>query len=564
MKSTHKYEHYYNYEEITTILKSYAEKYPELFKLSSLASTKEGREIWLAEMTNTETGAFCEKSGYFLTGNIHAGEVTGCMCAMYFIDYMLTNFEEPGVRKLLDSVTFYIIPRVSPDGAEHYLTTPNMLRSVNEMFPFAELQSGVQPTDLDGDGVIRKMIVPSPYGGWKKDKDDPRVMVKRRPNDVDGIFYNVCAEGLIEDFDGYTVENAPLKYGLDLNRNFPFNWDTNNKQQGAGFYPLDRVESRTLAGFIVSHRNIVAAINFHTYSGVYLYPPAFKSKKDVDQFDMKIYDKVNKMISEITGYKPLNIKDEFIGGDKAKMSVVGSFDDFLHFGNGVMDYTVETWDLWTRCGIELPFPDFLNKPDEEFEENLRKIYKWADESDLGSYIKDWTPFEHPQLGPVEIGGEDPKYFTQNPPVKFLLEEVEKHTKFMLQHALSLPKLEIHKVNVTSLGADIYKVEAYVYNGGFMPTYGLKEYLTLKLAKDIEVELTGDDLSYESGKRLQKIGQLEGYSNPSTGHGFFGITSNPGEATEKRVTWIIKSKGGEVTVTVCGERAGTAKMTVALS
>jgi len=531
MNTTHKYNHFYNYEEMTHLLKGYADKHPSLFTLSSLATTKEGREIWLMEFTNMDSGSAKEKPGYFLNGHIHAGEVTGTMCVMHFIDYMLTNINEPNVKYLLDSVTFYIIPRVSPDGAEYYLTQPNMLRSVNEMFPFSELQPGVQPADLDGDGVIRKMLVPSPYGAWKKDKDDPRVLVKRRPSDVEGTFYNVCAEGLVEDYDGFTLHNAPLKYSLDLNRNFPLNWDTANKQPGAGFHALDRLESLTLAKFIAAHRNIVAALNFHTYSGVYLYPPSSKSKKEADSFDMKVYEKVNKMVTDITGYKALNIKDEFIGPDKPKLC--GSFDEFLYFGNGIFSYTIECWDLWARSGSEPPFPDPFSKSDEQLEELNRKIYKWADNNDLNAYIKTWTPFDHPQLGPVEIGGEDPKYFTQNPPVKFLPEEVEKHTKFILQHALVMPKLKIRKVDVMAIGADIYKIEAYIYNSGFMPTYGLKEYINLKLASEIEVELTGDGLIYESGKKLQKIGQLEGFSRASTSHGFFGIMTTAGETSEKK-------------------------------
>ena len=559
MKSTYTYDRFYNYEEMTNILKDYEKSYPELFKLTSLATTKEGREIWLVEFTDLNTGNFCEKPGYFLNGHIHAGEVTGTMCVMHFIDYMLTNIDDPSVKSLLANTTFYIIPRLSPDGAEYYLTNPGMLRSVNEMFPFSELQPGVQPADLDGDGVIRKMLVPSPYGSWKKDKDDPRVIQRRRPNDIEGTFYNICVEGLIEDYDGFTIANAPPKFGIDLNRNFPLNWDTNNKQPGAGFHALDRIESRTLANFIVTHRNIVSTINFHTYSGVYLYPPASKSKKDANPFDMKLYERINKIVTETTGYKSVSIKDEFIGADKPKLS--GSLDEFLYNGNGIFSYSIEAWDIWTRSGSELPFPDPFSKSDEQLEEFSRKIYKWADDNDIGSYIKEWTPFEHPQLGSVEIGGEDPKFFTQNPPPKFLTEEVERHTKFILQHALTMPKLVIRKVDIEPLGAGIYKVEAYVYNAGFMPTYGTKEYLNLNLAKEIEVELTGDSLSYESGKQLQKIGQLEGFSRASTSYSFFGIMSAAGEYPEKKVTWVVKAKSGELKVTARSERAGMATATV---
>ena len=562
MKSTYKYDHFYNYEEVTKIVKDYAAKYPKLFRLSSLATTKEGREIWLLEFTNLEKGDFSEKPGYFLNGHVHAGEITGGMCVMYFMDYMITNMDDPNVKRLLDDVSFYIIPRVTADATEYWLTQPDSLRSLNEMFPFSELQPGVQPADLDGDGVIRKMIVPSPYGAWKKDKADPRVLVRRLPDEVEGDFYNVCAEGMVEDYDGFTLADAPAKYGMDLNRNFPVNWETNSKQQGAGFYALDRLEGRTLASFISTHRNIVATLTFHTFSGIYLYPPSTKSKKMLNPVDLNIYERVNKMVYDITGYKALNTRDEFIGSDNPT-KMAGSFDEFLYYGNGVFSYVVETWEFWTRSGCEPPFPDPYGKTNEHLEENYRKIYKWADENGLGSYIKAWTLFEHPQLGYVEIGGEDPKYFTQNTPMKFLTEEVEKHTKFMLRHALTLPKLAIRKVDVKSLGADVYKVDAYVYNAGFMPTYGVKEYLALEFGKEVEVELIGDILSYEIGKQTQKIGHLDGHSRTGTSHGFFGISTVPGDTPEKKVTWIVKAKSGELKVTARSERAGTATAVAAV-
>lgn len=52
------------------------------------------------------------------------------MTAMHTLDYLLTNYKtDDTCKKLLDDMTIYIIPRVTPDGAEKYLTTPYTLRS---------------------------------------------------------------------------------------------------------------------------------------------------------------------------------------------------------------------------------------------------------------------------------------------------------------------------------------------------------------------------------------------------------------------------------------------------
>jgi hypothetical protein len=43
---------------------------------------------------------------------------------LYLIDYLVTNHgTDPKITKLLDTRTFYILPRVNPDGAEKYLTS---------------------------------------------------------------------------------------------------------------------------------------------------------------------------------------------------------------------------------------------------------------------------------------------------------------------------------------------------------------------------------------------------------------------------------------------------------
>ena len=40
----------------------------------------------------------------------------------------------------------------------------------------------------------------------------------------------------------------------------------------------------------------------------------------------------------------------------------------------------------------------------------------------GSFFKEWAPVEHPQLGPVEVGGFKYKRLTQNPPEQMLRAE----------------------------------------------------------------------------------------------------------------------------------------------
>src|SRR4028118_2078034 len=124
------FDEYLHYEDLTRTLHAHAEEHPSLCRVESVGTSVEGREIWLAELTNAQTGPAAEKPAFWVDGNTHAGEVTGSMAALYLIEHLLKNYgSDDLVTRLLDEQAFYVLPRLSPDGAERYLTSPHTLRS---------------------------------------------------------------------------------------------------------------------------------------------------------------------------------------------------------------------------------------------------------------------------------------------------------------------------------------------------------------------------------------------------------------------------------------------------
>ena len=101
MKHTYVYDHYYKYDEITEILKKHAEAHPGLTELDTIGQTPEGRQQWILKVTNKATGGFDDKPALYVEGNIHAGEVTGSMCAMYMLDYFMSNLDDAEVAWIL-------------------------------------------------------------------------------------------------------------------------------------------------------------------------------------------------------------------------------------------------------------------------------------------------------------------------------------------------------------------------------------------------------------------------------------------------------------------------------
>ena len=92
MKTTFKYDHYYNYEELKANLEYFAEKYPDLVTLEVNVVTAEGRNQYGVTVTNKKTGDALSKPGWHVDGNTHAGEITGSMAAMHMLDYLITNY----------------------------------------------------------------------------------------------------------------------------------------------------------------------------------------------------------------------------------------------------------------------------------------------------------------------------------------------------------------------------------------------------------------------------------------------------------------------------------------
>jgi murein tripeptide amidase MpaA len=130
---------YLRYGELTRALHDLAEDYPGLCKVESIGKSYEGREIWLAELTNAETGPAETKPAFWVDGNTHAGEVTGSMAALYLIEHLLEMHGSKDLpTRLLDEQAFYVLPRLSPDGAERYLTTPYTLRATLRPWPEPE------------------------------------------------------------------------------------------------------------------------------------------------------------------------------------------------------------------------------------------------------------------------------------------------------------------------------------------------------------------------------------------------------------------------------------------
>ena len=86
------FDHYFLYDEITSILKEFQASYPNLISVRSICTTPDKHEIWCASITDSATGACEDKPAFYIDANQHAGEVTGSMAAIHFITTLLWGY----------------------------------------------------------------------------------------------------------------------------------------------------------------------------------------------------------------------------------------------------------------------------------------------------------------------------------------------------------------------------------------------------------------------------------------------------------------------------------------
>ena len=557
-----RFDTYYRYADLTRILHAYAAEYPDLVRVESIGTSYEGRDIWLATVTCFATGPAEEKPALWVDGNIHASEVSPSSACLYFIQQLVAGYgQESAITQVLDTRAYYICPRINPDGAEWALAdVPKIIRSSTRPYPYDEEPiEGLRQEDVDGDGRMLLMRIPDPNGGWKVSPDEPRLMVRRAPDETGGHYYRILPEGRIDNYDGITIRMQRKKEGLDLNRNFPMEWRTEGEQSGAGPYPASEPEVRAIVDFIAAHPNITGGIAFHTYSGVLLRPYSTHPDDHIPVEDLWTFQKIGDKGKELTGYPAVSVYHDF--RYHPKEVITGALDDWMYDHLGVYCWTVEIWSPQREAGIEeYKFIDWYRE--HSFADDL-KLLRWSDDVLGGQGYVTWYPFEHPELGQVELGGWDALYAFRNPPPPFLERELARFPGWLLWHLAISPRLELFDARVTPLGDDNYRITLAVHNTGWLPTYVTKRAVERKAVRGVVAEIdVPAGAMLMTGKPREELGQLEGRAYLNSAPMGFGI----GDATSDRakVEWVIHAPvNTKIALVARHARAGVARGEVTL-
>jgi hypothetical protein len=174
----------------------------------------------------------------------------------------------------------------------------------------------------------------------------------------------------------------------------------------------------------------------------------------------------------------------------------------------------------------------------------QRILRWMDAEKIDGFVA-WTPFRHPTLGDVEIGGFKP-YVLSNPPADRIAELAAGHAKFVMYLPTLFPKVKIAKAEVTAHGAGIYRIKAQVANTGYLPT-ALAQGALARAVKPTLVQLGVDAKDIIAGNEKTNF-----------------ITALAGSGGLQSYEWIVKGKpGSTVTLKVVSQKSGADSATLRL-
>ena len=492
---------YYTFAERTKLIHDIQAKYPQLADIQSLGKSRMGRDQWVLTITNKATGAHDTKPALWVDGAIHGNEVNGITCALYVMWYLLTRYDyDPFVHELVDNTTFYILPGLNVDATDSYVSFPNTANNPREPYrPEDDDGDGLydedQTEDVDGDGELSMMYVEDAFGPLKLSADGRRFVPYTEEMGSVKRFRALGAEGFDNDGDGRINEDDIG--GPDPNRNFAYGWTLD-----AGWpYPLSEPETRNVWEFQRTHANIFATFNFHNTGRLIMFmaPNALRpgaqvqarpggggpgqvpvaerlaqlreDNKFAQLFDRQVAPEYQHDLDVQT--KIVTAGARLLKDYRPTFSGLSGQHQATAYGHlGAYAYLMELWGA--------PIFADLNDDGQVSDDELMA---WIDMEMHGEGWINPHPVKHPDLGDIWIGGTQKKHMQRTPPSRYMEEEAQKITDFVLYVASQFPKVEVERIRVTPESGSLYWVDVTVKNDRTYPTSSDREVALGTAVKD---------------------------------------------------------------------------------
>jgi hypothetical protein len=451
-----------DHEELGERMQLMARTWPKFLTLSSMGDSYGGRELWIMTVNNPDTGPELSKAGMYIEANVHGNEIQGGEMCLYTIWYLMENYDRnPEIKELVDERVFYIAPTVNPDGRDYFLHGTGSGSRTGHV-PVDSDGDGLfdedGPDDLNGNGMIEQIRKHVPGQGTHRiSRDDPRLMEAVPPGEM-GDWILLGSEGLDNDGDGRVNEDPPG--GYDGNRNYGADWQPDYIQGGAMAYPFQLPESRATQEFLAAHPNIAGAQSYHNTGGMILRGPGSAWYGDYPASDLRAYDEIGE-----TGERILPWYNYIIIW-QGLYTVHGGSIDWTSDGHGILSYSNELWNGSKYFQSPL-LTEQMQDDRTPISRGLSRFF-FDEFLEFGEQYAEWTPFDHPEFGPVEMSGTGKLTGRINP--RFMsMEAFHRNMAFTLYHADVMPLMKMGETKVESLGGGMYKVWVDITNERVIPS-----------------------------------------------------------------------------------------------
>ena len=499
------FDYYYTNEMVVEALNALHKKYPQLTKLDIVGKSDEGRNIYAMTVNNPKTGPELDKPAIYVDGNIHGNEVQAGEVSLYLLNYLLTKYgKNDEITELVDKKCFYVIPVVNVDGRVHFFEDPNTSSSGRSMRrPHDDDRDGLIdedfPDDLDGDGNICTMRKHDPFGQYKTDPEDPRLMIRVKPGEK-GEWTILGEEGIDNDGDGRINEDS--EGYVDGNRNWAYDWAPGYVQSGAGDYPLSSIGLKAVSEYIRKRPNICMEWAFHNSGGLFVRGPSTKAQGEYPPQDLAVYDYLGEQSERITpGYS-------YIIGWKDMYATYGEFTEWMMMINGAYGFVGELFMSSTETFRSIKEAKKMKPQGEDdmfMGENIsreRERLLFNDHLVQGELYKPWKPYKHPTYGDIEIGGWIK--FSSRLSAPFMLKDmVHRNASAIIFSAKHTPEVNMDVFETKKIGKNLYRIRTRLANTKAMPTMSYHAQKVKLYPKDM-LTVSGKSINVVAGGQLTNI------------------------------------------------------------
>ncbi len=512
------------HQPLRVALHSLAAEHPTRIQLLNVGASRAGRAIDALRFAPGErTGS---QPAILVVANLEGPQVHTSTLALELARRLASAEGQDDLAAMLAKTTVYLIPRANPDGAEARFETPLMEQpatgaGVDNDRDGRRGEDG--PSDVDGDGVITQMRVEDPAGTWIKDPADARALITADPEHGELGRYKLLVEGRDRDGDGEVGEDPP--HDARVNENFPQDWREHTPS--AGLFPTDEPEARSLAEFVLHHKDIGLVLVLGAADNLAEPPPAVSddapSKNRIPPSGTLKSDAV--LLKELAR----RLDEAGLAPAPGTAPGAGSFQAWCEAQRGLPTLSLRPWrppldeaaqgdaaqeesagpDSPTKAQAVRKKPSKKDKDaaDDKPSEAVRAL-AWIDRSGASKRFLPWTSFDHPELGPLEIGGLAP-YALIEPPAEELPALVAGLAAALPVMAAALPRVTVSSFTAHDLGGDIYELEAAVANNALLPlrsAAALRARTPRPLSLHLNLPAGGDLLA---GEAIQSIKNLAG-------------------------------------------------------